>query len=96
MEVTEIKENLIRIISSLHEEVCLGVFLYFTDEEAEIIADFLIKNGVNISKEAHLKYVGENIISDIERSAYKNAEGDLFISKSEFEKIQKKYTEEGK
>ena len=96
MEVTEIKENLIRVISSLHEEVCLGVFIYFTDEEAEIIADFLIKNGVNISKEAHSKYIGENIITDIQARAYRNAEGDLFIPKSEFEKIQKKYTEEGK
>lgn len=93
MESNKTKEQLISIISSLHEEVGCGVFLYFTDEEAEVIADFLIRNGVNISKEAHLKCVGENIISDIQSIAYKNAEGDLFLTKSAFENIQKKYAE---
>lgn len=89
--MNEAKEVLTRLLSSLYKEYSLGAVLYFTDEEAECISDFLIKNGVNITKEAHQKYVAEHIITDIEKIAYKNGEGDLFIEKAEFQKVQKKY-----
>ena len=52
------KQDLVAILDGYYEESGIGVVHYFTDEESEMLADYLISKNVTIHKHAEWIHIG--------------------------------------